>query len=363
MAIDKQQIVEALRTVNDPETGQDIISVRMVENLQVSGNDVTFTLVVPSVKSPVKNQLTFACIGAVNAIYPEAEVHVHAQANSNASQGPKSPVPHIKNIIAVASGKGGVGKSTVAVNLALSLKNMGAKVGLMDVDLYGPSIPTMLGMQGERPRIRDIHGKPKMLPIEKFGVPTISIGYMIEPQQAVVLRGPRLGGIVKQFFHECLWPALDYLIIDLPPGTGDIHLTLVQTVPVTGIVMVTTPQEVAYVDALKGMNMYRLENINVPILGIVENMAWFTPQELPNNKYYIFGEGAGKRLAKEAKTMLLGQIPIVQGIREGGDKGIPVAEGEEPIAKAAFEKVAQNVLRQVAVRNEMLAASQVVKTT
>lgn len=363
MNIDKQQIVEALRTVKDPETGQDIISVRMVEDLQVAGKDITFTLLVPSLKSPVKNQLTFACIGAVNAVYPEAEVHVHAKAAAQSNQGPKSPVPHIKNIIAVASGKGGVGKSTVAVNLALSLKNMGAKVGLMDIDLYGPSIPTMLGMQGERPRIRDIHGKPKMIPIEKFGVPTISIGYMIEPQQAVVLRGPRLGGIVKQFFHECLWPPLDYLIIDLPPGTGDIHLTLVQTVPVTGIVMVTTPQEVAYVDALKGMNMYRLENINVPILGIVENMAWFTPKELPNNKYYIFGEGAGKRLAKEANTILLGQIPIVQGIREGGDKGVPVAEGEEPIAKAAFEKVAQNVLRQVAIRNEMLAATQVVKTS
>lgn len=363
MNIDKQQIIEALRTVSDPETGQDIISVRMVENLQVVGKDVTFTIVVPSLKSPVKNQLTFSCIGAVNAVYPEAEVHVHSKARDNTSQDSTGPVPHIKNIIAVASGKGGVGKSTVAVNLALSLKNMGAKVGLMDVDLYGPSIPTMLGMQKERPRIRDIHGKPKMIPIEKFGVPTISIGYMIEPEQAVVLRGPRLGGIVKQFFYECLWPALDYLIIDLPPGTGDIHLTLVQTVPITGIVMVTTPQEVAYVDALKGMNMYRLENINVPILGIVENMAWFTPQELPNNKYYIFGKGAGKRLAKEANTMLLGQIPIVQGIREGGDKGIPVAEGEEPIAKTAFEKVAQNVLRQVAVRNEMLAATKVVKTT
>jgi ATP-binding protein involved in chromosome partitioning len=364
MNIDKQKIIEALRTVKDPTTGQDIISVRLVEDLQVSGKDITFSIAVPSLKSPVKNQLTFACIGAVNAVYPEAEVHVHAKAAARQTQqGPKSPVPHIKNIIAVASGKGGVGKSTVAVNLALSLKNMGAKVGLMDIDLYGPSIPTMMGMQGERPRIKDIHGKPKMLPIEKFGVPTISIGYMIEPQQAVVLRGPRLGGIVKQFFHECLWPALDYLVIDLPPGTGDIHLTLVQTVPVTGIVMVTTPQEVAYVDALKGMNMYRLENINVPILGIVENMAWFTPKELPNNKYYIFGEGAGKRLAKEANTMLLGQIPIVQGIREGGDKGIPVAQGEEPIAKAAFEKVAQNVLRQVAVRNEMIAATKVVKTS
>ncbi|WMX16675.1 MULTISPECIES: Mrp/NBP35 family ATP-binding protein [unclassified Aureispira] len=364
MEFDKSKIIEALRTVNDPDTGQDIISVRMVENLQVKGKDISFTIIVPSLKSPIKNQLTFACIGAVNSVYPEAEVHVHSKPREGGETNrPQSPVPHIKNIIAVASGKGGVGKSTVAVNLALSLKAMGASVGLMDIDLYGPSIPTMLGMQGQRPKIQDVHGKPKMVPIEKFGIPTISIGYMIEPQQAVVLRGPRLGGIVKQFFQECLWPKLDYLILDLPPGTGDIHLTLVQTVPVTGIVMVTTPQEVAYTDAIKGMNMFRLENINVPILGVVENMAWFTPKELPNNKYYIFGEGGGKRLAKEANTMLLGQIPIVQGIREGGDKGVPAAVGEEPISKEAFLNVAKNVLRQVAVRNEMIEATKVVKTT
>lgn len=361
--MDKQKIVEALRTVKDPDTGQNIIQVRMVENLQVQGNDISFTIIVPSLKSPVKNQLTFACIAAVNEVYPDAEVHIHSKPRANQDNKPQSPVPHIKNIIAVASGKGGVGKSTVAVNLALSLKKLGAKVGLMDVDLYGPSIPTMLGMQGQRPKIRDIHGKPKMMPIEKYGIPTISIGYMIDPEQAVVLRGPRLGGIVKQFFQECLWPELDFLILDLPPGTGDIHLTLVQTVPVTGIVMVTTPQEVAYVDAIKGMNMFRLENVKVPILGVVENMAWFTPKELPNNKYYIFGEGGGKRLAKEANTMLLGQVPIVQGIREGGDKGVPAAVGEEPMVKDAFEKIAQNVLRQVAVRNEMMAATQVVKTT
>lgn len=364
MEINKQQLIEALRTVNDPETGQDIISVRMVDNLQVQDKDVSFTLLVPSLKSPVKNQLTFACIGAINSVYPDAEVHVHAQPRQkNANTTPKSPVPHIKNIIAVASGKGGVGKSTVAVNLALSLKKIGAKVGLMDVDLYGPSIPTMLGMQGQRPRIQDIHGKPKMVPIEQYGIPTISIGYMIEPQQAVVLRGPRLSGIVKQFFHECIWPPLDFLIIDLPPGTGDIHLSLVQTVPVTGIVMVTTPQQVSYVDALKGMNMFRLDHVNVPILGVVENMAWFTPKELPNNKYYIFGEGAGKQLAKEAQTVLLGQIPIVQGIREGGDHGKPAALGTDGVIKDAFDQVAQNVLRQVAIRNEHLAATQIVKTS
>lgn len=360
MEIDKLQVIEALRTVKDPDTGQDIISVRMVENLQVEGKNISFTIVVPSLQSPVKNQLTFACIAAVNEVYPDSEVHVHAKPKEGGHQ-VTSPIPHVKNIIGVASGKGGVGKSTVAVNLALSLKEMGATVGLMDMDLYGPSIPTMMGLQGQRPRIQDVHGKPKMVPIEKYGIPTISIGFMIEPEQAVVLRGPRLGGIVKQFFQDCLWPPLDFLILDLPPGTGDIHLTLVQTAPVTGIVMVTTPQEVAYTDALKGMNMFRLENINVPILGVVENMAWFTPKELPDNKYFIFGEGGGKRLAKEANTVLLGQIPIVQGIREGGDTGLPSVLGNEPIIKDAFVKVAQNVLRQVAVRNEMLEATKIVK--
>jgi ATP-binding protein involved in chromosome partitioning len=308
--------------------------------------------------------LTFACIAAVNELYSDAEVHVHSkQKEGGEVHKPQSPMPHVNNIIAVASGKGGVGKSTVAVNLALSLKEMGATVGLMDMDLYGPSVPTMLGLQGERPRIQDVHGKPKMVPIEKHGIPTISIGYMIEPQQAVVLRGPRLAGIVKQFFQECLWPELDFLILDLPPGTGDIPLTLVQTVPVTGAVMVTTPQDVAFSDALKGMNMFRLENINIPILGVVENMAWFTPKELPDNKYYIFGKGGGKKLAKEANTILLGQIPIVQDIREGGDSGKPVVLGDKSIAKDAFMSVAQNVLRQISIRNEMLDATKIVKVT
>jgi ATP-binding protein involved in chromosome partitioning len=221
----------------------------------------------------------------------------------------------------------------------------------------------MMGLLGQRPRIEDIHGKHKMLPVDKYGIPTISIGYMIEPQQAVVLRGPRLAGIVKQFFQDCLWPSLDFLILDLPPGTGDIHLSLVQTVPVTGVVMVTTPQEVAYADALKGMNMFRLDNVKVPILGVVENMAWFTPKELPDNKYYIFGQGGGKKLAKEANTVLLGQIPIVQGIREGGDKGQPAVLGDNKLVIEAFSEVAKNVLRQVSLRNEMLDASEIVKVS
>ena len=365
MNIDKQSIITALRTVKDPNTGQDIIASKMVEGLEVKGNDISFTIVVPSVKSPVKNQLTFSCIGAVNSVYPDAEVHIHARAqgSDNKTNTPNNPIPHIKNVIAVASGKGGVGKSTVAVNLALSLQKMGMSVGLLDLDLYGPSVPTMMGLQGQKPSIRELHGKAKLIPIEKYGIPTMSVGYIIEPEQAVVLRGPLLGGIVKQFFQECLWPQLDFLILDLPPGTGDVQLTLIQTVPITGAVMVTTPQQVAYADAIKGMNMFRLENVKVPILGVVENMSWFTPKELPDNKYYIFGEGAGKRLAKEANTVLLGQVPIVQGIREGGDAGLPAAWGEDDISRDAFENIAKNVLRQVSIRNEMMQPTSIVNTT
>lgn len=362
MEIDKQQIIEALRTVKDPQTGQDIISMRMVENLEVSGKDIRFTLVLSSLKAPHKNELNFACIGAVAQVYPDAEVHVHVRTVSEKAQETSSPVPQIRNIIAVGSGKGGVGKSTVSVNLALGLAALGAKVGLMDCDLYGPSIPTMMGLQGIRPKIEEIYGQPKIVPITKYGIPTISIGYIIEPEQAVVLRGPRLGAIIRQFFVDCIWPELDFLIIDLPPGTGDVQLSLVQTAPITGAVLVTTPQTVALADAVKAMNMFQMPNINIPILGVVENMAWFTPAELPNNKYYIFGQGGGKQLAKMANSVLLGQIPIVQSIREGGDMGKPaMLDPENTITHEAFLKVAQNVARQVAVRHELLEPSQIVK--
>jgi len=282
LAIDNNKIVAALRKVIDPNSGQDIIQARMVQDLKITDDNVSFTLVLPTLNSPHKGDLNFTCQRVIQDIYPSVNIDVHMKANTPQSQESTSPISQVKNIIAVASGKGGVGKSTVSVNLALGLKELGAKVGLIDADLYGPSIPTMLGLQGQKPKVKDVYGQPKITPLDAYGMPVMSIGFIIEPEQAVVLRGPRLGGIIKQFFNDTLWPALDFLIVDLPPGTGDIQLTLVQTVPVTGSVIVTTPQEVAVADAIKAMSMFQLPSVNVPILGVVENMSWFTPKELPN---------------------------------------------------------------------------------
>ena len=358
--MDKEKILAALRQVRDPQTGRDIVSAGIVESLETEGNNINFKLVIPSLQMQGKAELNFACMGAVAEIYPQANVNVHFMARTPESRESASIVPHIKNIIAVASGKGGVGKSTVAVNLALGLQKLGARVGLMDADVYGPSIPTMLGLVGQRPKVKDVTGAVKMVPLEAWGLPVISIGFIIDPEQAVVLRGPRLAAIIKQFFNDVLWDELDFLVVDLPPGTGDVQLTLVQTVPVTGVVLVTTPQEVALADAIKAMNMFLLPQINVPILGVVENMAWFTPAELPENKYFIFGEGGGKKLAKESRSVLLGQIPIVQSIREGGDSGRPAVLSDEGPVSEALMNVAKNTLRQVAVRNEMMAPTRVV---
>lgn len=359
--MDQEKILNALRTVRDPQTGRDIVSVGMVQDLDIQGNIVNFKLAVPSLQMQGKAELNFACIGAVAEIYPQADVNVHFVARAAGSPQSSSTVPHIRNIIAVASGKGGVGKSTVSVNLALGLRQLGAKVGLMDADVYGPSIPTMLGLVGKRPKVQDVTGAMKMVPLDAYGMPCISIGNIIEPEQAVVLRGPRLAAIIKQFFNDVLWPELDFLVVDLPPGTGDVQLTLVQTAPITGVVLVTTPQEVALADAVKAMNMFLLPQINVPILGVVENMSWFTPAELPQNKYFIFGEGGGKRLAKESNSVLLGQVPLVQSIREGGDEGRPaVLQSDSPVS-SAFLEVAKNTLRQVAVRNETMEPTRVVQ--
>lgn len=358
--ITTEEILLALRTVRDPQSGQDIVTVGIVQDIQIDGNNVNFKLAVPA-NMQHKAELNFACIGAVAERFPGVNVNAHFVDRAASPEAPSSIVPHIKNIIAVASGKGGVGKSTVSVNLALGLQKLGARVGLMDADVYGPSIPTMLGLAGQRPKIQEVTGTVKMVPLEAYGIQVISIGNIIEPDQAVVLRGPRLAAVIKQFFNEVLWEPLDFMIVDLPPGTGDVQLTLVQTVPVTGVVLVTTPQEVAYADAIKAMNMFLMPAINVPILGVVENMSWFTPAELPENKYYIFGEGGGKKLALAGNSVLLGQVPIVQSIREGGDSGQPaVTQDGSPVAEA-FLNVAKNTLRQVALRNEMMAPTEVVK--
>ena len=361
MAIDNNVIVEALRRVKDPNTGQDIISVRMVENLKIEGNNVYFTILMKSNDQDTKNSLNFSCMAEIQKEYPNAEVHIHLKNEVSANNINQGVLPQVSNIIAVASGKGGVGKSTISVNLAISLKKMGFNVGLIDADLYGPSIPTMLNLNGQRPKVEMIHNKHKIIPLQSAGIHVMSIGFVVEPDQAVVLRGPRLGGIIKQFISDCMWPELDYLIIDLPPGTGDIQLTLVQTVPLTGTIMVTTPQQVAVIDAVKAMNMFLLDNVNVPIIGVVENMSWFTPAELPENKYYIFGQGGGKTLAEKGETELLGQIPLVQGVREGGDSGLPISlQKNHPVAKV-FEDVAKNTVEQVNKRNESQAPTKIVE--
>ncbi|MEL6867222.1 MAG: Mrp/NBP35 family ATP-binding protein [Bacteroidota bacterium] len=359
MEFDKKKIIEALEKVLDPNTGRDLISQRMVRDLVVDGRQINFSLELPSLSMQGKSELNFACITEIQKVYPNADVNVHLMAKATPGGAPPRALPHIKNIIAVASGKGGVGKSTVAVNLALALKAKGASVGLIDGDLYGPSIPTMMGLQGQRPKVQLINGQNKILPLEAYGMPVMSIGFIIEPEQAVVLRGPRLGAIIKQFFMDCVWPDLDYLVVDLPPGTGDIQLTLVQTVPVTGAVMVTTPQKVALADAIKAMNMFTLPSVNVPILGVVENMSWFTPKELPDNKYYLFGKGGGQELAGMSQSSLLGQIPLVQGIREAGDEGKPIVMTEDQ-TREAFMNVASNTILQIGIRNEQKGPTQVV---
>jgi ATP-binding protein involved in chromosome partitioning len=261
----------------------------------------------------------------------------------------------------VASGKGGVGKSTVSVNLALGLAKEGASVGLLDADIYGPSIPIMLGMRDERPKMTEINGKGMIVPIERYGIKAMSIGLLIDEKQAVIWRGPMASSALKQFISDVYWGELDYLIIDLPPGTGDVHLTMVQTVPVTGVVIVSTPQAVAAADARKAIVMFRQQQINVPILGIVENMAYFTPQELPDNKYYLFGQGGARRMADQFELPFLGEIPLVQSIREGGDKGIPAVLDDEPTVSAAFTELAQTIARNVAMRNANMEPTKVVQ--
>ncbi len=358
----KEQILQALSNVEEPDLGKDLVTLNMVKDIEINGNKVKFTVVLTTPACPLKDLIRNACVNAIHMMVSkdaEVEVVMTANVSSRRTEG-KGVLAGVKNIIVVASGKGGVGKSTVAANLALALGRDGARVGLMDADIYGPSVPIMFGLRGERPMMVEVEGKGMIQPIEKFGIKVMSIGLLIDERQAVVWRGPMASSALRQFLTDVYWGELDYLVIDMPPGTGDIHLTLVQTVPVTGAVMVTTPQDVALVDVQKGIAMFNGQQINVPILGLVENMAYFTPAELPENKYYIFGKEGGKKLAEDLEIPFLGQIPLVQSIREGGDSGQPAMASDDKITRKAFLDVAGAAARSIAMRNANIAPTKIV---
>ncbi|MCB0657829.1 MAG: Mrp/NBP35 family ATP-binding protein [Saprospiraceae bacterium] len=356
---DVQKVLGKLR---DPETGQTLMNSGRVKDVGIRGQYIQCTLVLPSLQATYKETLYQTIQKEVEQAFPDYQVHIHmevAAAGSVAS----SPLPHVKNVIAVASGKGGVGKSTISVNLALALHQAGLKVGILDADLYGPSIPTMLDLTQSKPKVEVIQGAHKLIPLEAYGIPVMSMGFIVEPEQAVVLRGPRLAGIIKQFITDCIWPALDILVVDLPPGTGDIQLTLVQSIPVTGAIIVTTPQQVAVADAIKASSMFMLDNVGVPIIGVVENMAWFTPAELPDKKYYLFGQGGGEKLARYTQTRLLGQVPLIQAVQELSDRGKPAAIQKDPLLSQPFAKLAEETIKQLQVRNDTLLPTEIVRIT
>ncbi|HTA82115.1 MAG TPA: P-loop NTPase [Bacteroidia bacterium] len=351
--ITKEQVLEALKNVIDPDFDKDIVTLGMVQDVVVDGKKVSFTVVLTTPACPMKEMIHKASVNAI--IYyvdKEAEVNVTMSAKVTSKRTTKSAaLPQVKNIIAVASGKGGVGKSTVAANLAVALAMQGAKVGLLDADIYGPSVPMMFDVQDEKPLLEDIGGKTYMVPVEHYGVKLLSIGFFVTNAQAVVWRGPMASKAFQQLVNDAAWGELDYLFIDLPPGTGDIQLSLVSTASVTGAVIVSTPQNIALLDVRKAVTMFAHKDINVPVLGVVENMAYFTPAELPNNKYYIFGKDGAKTLADELKVPFLGQVPLVQSICEAGDAGRPAVLQQDTPQAIAFMEVARNVAQQVAIAN------------
>ncbi len=365
MAIYPQLIIDALKNVRYPGTGQDIVSAGMVEDdIRIEGNKVSFSLITEKANDPFIKSLVKMAEQAI-LTYADPSIEIKGNISVKSKQAPRPEVhqllPQVKNIIAVASGKGGVGKSTVCTNLAVALAQKGYKVGLLDADIFGPSVPKMFGVEDAAPMLEKKDGRDLIVPIENYGVKMLSIGFFVKKEDAVVWRGAMAGNALKQLIGDADWGELDYFLIDFPPGTSDIHLTLVQTLPITGAVIVTTPQEVALADARKGISMFTADKVNVPILGLVENMAWFTPAELPNNKYYIFGKDGGKKLAEENGYNVLGQIPIVQSIREAGDDGRPVALNDDSITGMAFSQFADNVIDAVDKRNRELPKTGIVE--
>jgi ATP-binding protein involved in chromosome partitioning len=368
MKIDKKAVLEALEKITVPGEGQNMVESGAVTNIQIFGDEVEVDITIknPSLQARKKTEVEILKI-IHREVYEKAKIKINIKVDAptkpkvNEIKG--KPIPGIQNIIAVASGKGGVGKSTVTANLAVTLAKMGFKVGLLDADIYGPSMPIMFDVTHEKPLAITINGKSKMKPVENYGVKLLSIGFFTQPNQAVIWRGPMASKALNQMIFDAHWGELDFMLLDLPPGTGDIHLSIMQSMPVTGAVVVSTPQEVALADAKKGVAMFQQDSINVPVLGIVENMAYFTPAELPENKYYIFGKEGAKNLAQDLDVPFLGEIPLVQSIREAGDVGRPAALQTATPVELAFEELTKNVVQELVHRNKSLPPTEAIKIT
>ena len=366
--LDKSKIREALEHITVPGEGQNMVESGAVRNIQVFGDEVVVDITIgnPSLQARKKTEVSILKI-IHEKVHPKAKITVNVKVD--APSGPKpSPIrgkaiPGIKNIVAVASGKGGVGKSTVTANLAVTLARMGFDVGLLDADIYGPSIPIMFDLEGEKPVAVEVGGKSRMRPVENYGVKVLSIGFFTQPDQAVIWRGPMAAKALNQMIFDAHWGELDFLLVDLPPGTGDIHLSIMQSLPITGAVVVSTPQQVALADARKGVAMFRQEAIRVPVLGLLENMAYFTPEELPDHKYYIFGQEGARHLSEDLGIPFLGEVPLVQSIREAGDVGRPAALQDGTPSREAFEEVTRNMVRELVSRNRDLPPTEAIKIT
>ncbi len=358
-------ILDALRHVRYPGTGEDLVTAGMVEDdLRIDGMNVSFSLIFDKPNSPFLKSVVKAAEKAIHTyVSPEVIVAITAKVPEAKPRQEEPILPQVKNTLAIFSGKGGVGKSTVSANLAIALTQAGYKVGLLDADIFGPSQPKMFGCEDARPILEEVDDRELITPIERYGVRLLSIGFFVNPESPVLWRGSMASNALKQLISETHWGELDYLLIDMPPGTSDIHLTLVQTLGLTGAVIVTTPQQVALADAIKGIGMFTDEQVQVPILGLIENMAWFTPAELPQNKYYIFGRDGGRKLAEELDIPLLGQIPLIQSVCEAGDAGAPAALEQESLLGIYFRTLATSIVEQVDRRNAEQAPTQRVEIT
>ncbi len=366
--LNKQDILNALRTITVPGEGENMVDSGAVTNVVTFADEVIVDITIKNPSLQARKKTEVEILQTIHReVYEKAKIKVNLKVDAPAPK-PKNeikgkPIPGIQNIIAVASGKGGVGKSTVTANLAVTLAKMGFKVGVLDADIYGPSIPIMFDVANERPLSINVDGKSKMKPIENYGVKVLSIGFFTRPDQAVIWRGPMASKALNQMIFDAAWGELDFLLLDLPPGTGDIHLSIMQAFPITGAVVVSTPQNVALADAKKGVAMFQQDSINVPVLGIIENMAYFTPEELPENKYYIFGKEGAKNLAEDLEVPFLGEVPLVQSVREAGDIGRPAALQTATPIEEAFEELTRNAVQQVVYRNENLPATEAIKIT